>query len=295
MNHIHHDNALAMLRTMPFTAEEMTLIEAAAASLPWEQLSPMIKELQFPATSEAARNAAYELIAEQDKEHRGIAGLCVLASAMFESAERFRSWGIPEKVIDHTLSVLQRFTVEYRKEFGVFGFDRGFWAWRQACGQIVRLGALEFEYLSSLSEWAAGITGLQAGEPVLSVHIPSGTDLSRAALDDAYAQARSFYREHPCMCLKNGQQPQGIICNSWLLSPTLRTLLKPTSGIRRFAEDFELCHSESESKGCWHFLFMAKDDVAPADLPENTSLQRSVKAHLMAGGGIGSGFGLLKR
>ena len=34
MNHIHHDNALAMLRTMPFTAEELTLIEAAAADLP---------------------------------------------------------------------------------------------------------------------------------------------------------------------------------------------------------------------------------------------------------------------
>ena len=54
MNHIHHDNALAMLRTMPFTAEELTLIEAAAADLPWEQLSPMIQDLQFPATSEAA-------------------------------------------------------------------------------------------------------------------------------------------------------------------------------------------------------------------------------------------------
>ena len=84
MNHIHHDNALAMLRTMPFTAEELTLIEAAAADLPWEQLSPMIHDLQFPAASEAAKNAAYALIGEADSKHRGIAGLCVLASAMFE-------------------------------------------------------------------------------------------------------------------------------------------------------------------------------------------------------------------
>ncbi len=294
MNHIHHDNALAMLRTMPFTGEEMALIEAAAADLPWEQLSPMIKELQFPATSEAAKNAAYQLIAEQDRQHKGIAGLCVLASAMYESAERFRSWGIPEKVIDDTLSVLQRFCVEYRKEFGVFGFDRGFWAWRQTCGQIFRLGALEYEYLT-MTLHNAGLTGIPAATPVLTIHIPSGTDLSREALDDSYAQARAFYCEHPEVCLKDGQPPEAIMCHSWLLSPTLRTLLKENSGIRRFAEDFQLYESEAESKGCFHFLFMVTDDTAPSDLPEHTSLQRAVKAHLMAGGGIGSGFGLLKR
>ena len=294
MNHIHHDNALAMLRTMPFSAEEMTLIEAAAAELPWEQLSPMIRELQHPDTAEAARNAAYELIGELDSKHRGIAGLCVLASAMFESAERFRSWGIDEEIIHHTLSVLQRFTVEYKKEFGVFGFDRGFWAWRQASGRIFRLGALEYEYLT-LTIRASGFTGIPAATPVLTIHIPSGTDLSREALDDSYQQARAFYAAHPEVCLADGQPPQHIICNSWLLSPTLYQLLKPESGIRRFVDDFKICSSEAESKGCYHFLFMAKDDADPATLPENTSLQRAVKAHLVAGGGIGSGFGLLKR
>ena len=294
MSHIHHDNALALLRTMPFSAEEMILIEAAADDLPWEQLSPMIKELQFPATSEAAKNAAYELIAEQDKQHRGIAGLCVLASAMFESAERFRSWGIDEKVIFDTLCVLHRFCGEYRQEFGVFGFDRGFWAWRQTCGQIFRLGALEYEYMT-MTIRTSGLTGIPAATPILTIHIPSGADLSREALDASYAMARAFYPAHPEVCLADGQPPQHIICHSWLLSPTLRTFLGQNSGIRRFAEDFELYDSEAESKGCYHFLFLAKDDTPAAELPENSSLQRAVKAHLMAGGGIGSGGGLLKR
>jgi len=294
MNHIHHDNALAMLRTMPFTAEELTLIEAAAADLPWEQLSPMIHDLQFPAASEAAKNAAYALIGELDSKHRGIAGLCVLASAMFESAQRFRSWGIPENIIDHTMSVLQRFTAEYKKEFGVFGFDRGFWAWRQTCGTIFRLGALEYEYLT-MTIRNSGLTGIPAATPILTIHIPSGTDLSREALDASYAMARAFYPAHPEVCLADGQPPQHIICHSWLLSPTLRTFLGQNSGIRRFAEDFELYDSEAESKGCYHFLFLAKDDTPAAELPENSSLQRAVKAHLMAGGGIGAGAGLLKR
>jgi len=213
MNHIHHDNALAMLRTMPFTAEELTLIEAAAADLPWEQLSPMIHDLQFPAASEAAKNAAYALIGELDSKHRGIAGLCVLASAMFESAQRFRSWGIPENIIDHTMSVLQRFTAEYKKEFGVFGFDRGFWAWRQVCGQIFRLGALEYEYLA-MTIRNSGLTGIPAATPILTIHIPSGTDLSREALDDSYAQARAFYAAHPEICLDHGKKPEHIMCHS---------------------------------------------------------------------------------
>lgn len=294
MNHIHHEHALAVLKAQPFTAEEISLIEAAAADLPWEQLSPMIHDLQFPKTAEAGKNAAYELIAEQDRKHRGIAGVCVFAAAMYESAQRFRSWGIGEKAIQDTLWVLHRFCGEYRQEFGVFGFDRGFWAWRQVCGQIVRLGTLEFEY-TTMTIANSEYSGLAPATPVLSVHIPSGADLSRAALDDSYQQARAFFRAHPQVCLKDGQPPEAITCGSWLLCPKLRALLRETSGIRRFAEDFELRHAQETSASVYHFLFWATEETPKAELAENTSLQRAVKAHLLAGGTIGSGYGLLKR
>ena len=295
MNHIHHEHALTVLRAQPFTPEQLALIEAAAACLPWEQLSPMIEGLQNNTTAESAKNAAYERIAEADKQHRGLAGMCVFAAAMYGTAVRLAALGVPHKVLHDTFCCLHRMTGEYEQEFGVTGFDRGFWVWRQACCRIVRLGTLEFEYLSGLTERGAELMKLTTDSPVLSVHIPSAADLSREALDNSYRQARAFFQEYPFLCLKDGQPPKAIFCNSWLLSPTLRTLLKPESGIRRFAEDFELRDSEDQSKGCFHFLFMVTDDTDPADLPEKTSLQRAVKAHLMAGGGIGSGFGLLTR
>ena len=294
MPHIHHTGALALLGRQPFTPEEFTLIEAAAATLPWEALSPMIKALQQPETSEAAKNAAFEMIAEQDKATTGLAGMCVLAAAMAESAERFRGWGIDQKVIDDTFCTLHRFCGEYRQVHGVFGFDRGFWAWRHACGTLFRLGTLEYEYLT-LTIRTSELTGIPAATPILTIHIPSGADMSREALDDSYAQARAFYREHPEVCLKDGMPPEHILCSTWLLSPTLRPLLKATSGIRRFAEDFELYTSESESTGWRYFLFMVPSDTPIADLPEKTSLQRAVKAYLLSGGGIGTGAGLLKR
>lgn len=293
MNTIHFDNAMTVLRAQPFAQEELVQIEAAAAALPWEALSPMIAQLQLPAASESAKNAAMELIAEQDKAHRGLCGMCVMAAAMYESAKRFHALGIPQKVLFDTVCCLHRMAGEYRQEFGVLGFDRCFWVWRQACGQILRLGTLEFEYLS-LSQWGASETGLAEGTPILSVHIPSGADLSREALDDAYQQARTLYAAHPELCLADGKAPEAIFCGSWLLCPTLRTLLKENSGIRRFAEDFELRHVVEKSNGFYHFLYWTSEETPIADLPENTSLQRAVKAHLLAGGSIGSASGLLK-
>jgi hypothetical protein len=202
--------------------------------------------------------------------------------------------GIPEAVLAHTYSCLRVMSATYRREFGRFGFDRGFWIWRQSSGTIFRLGALEYEYLPELSESAAQKTGLTAGKPVLTIHIPTGTDLSRAALDASYAQAHAFYQEGSAACLGGGA-PQAIMCDSWLLSPTLYSLLGEGSGIRRFADDFRLCSSEDKSEGHRHFLFLAGKDTPVADFPEDTSLRRAVKAHLLAGGGIGAGMGVLKK
>lgn len=294
MYHIHHEHALAVLRSQPFTAGELSLIEAAAACLPWEELSPMIDRLQHPATAEEGKNAAYALIAGQDETHHGLAGLCVFAAAMYGTAVRLHAAGIPRQVLYDTFCCLHRMTREYELEFGRPGFDCGFWIWRQSSGRLVRLGTLEFEYLCGLEPAEGESTGLGTDTPVLSVHIPMGADLSREALDDSYRQARAFYRQHPIMCLRDGMPPRAIVCESWLLSPTLRTLLGQDSGIRRFAGDFDLCHSEAESRGCFHFLFRVSEDTSPADLLERSSLQRAVKAYLLAGGGIGSGTGLLR-
>lgn len=294
MHTSHYDHAMTVLRAQPFADEEIALIEAAAASLPWQELSPMILGLQSPQTAENAKTAAMDLIAEQDRAHNGLAGVCVMAAAMYEGAKRLHALGIPRKVLFDTVCCLHRMAGEYRQEFGRLGFDRCFWIWRQACGRILRLGTLEYEYLL-LDEWHAAETGLAPGTPVLSVHIPSGADLSREALDESYQQARTLYAEHPELCPPHGKAPEAIFCGSWLLCPTLRTLLKENSGIRRFAEDYELRHVVEKSNGFYHFLFWTSEETGIADLPENTSLQRAVKTHLLAGGSIGSASGLLKR
>lgn len=294
MTSIHMEQAFELLRALPFTAEEIEQLHAAAKDLPWEALAPMVERLQQPQEAEKAKDDFYALIGEMDKLHHGLAGVCVFAAAMYGSAQRLHALGISKEVLLHTYRCLYFMSKKYQEQFGVFGFDRGFWIWRQSSGLIFRLGSLDYEYLSALSEQNAEQTGLKAGAPVLTIHIPTGTDLSREALDASYAQAHAFYREHPEVCFA-GSQPQAIVCHTWLLSPTLRTFLGENSGIRRFQDDFRLCHADEKGDGYRYFLYLAGNDVPLEKLPERTSLQRAVKKHLLAGGGIGEGFGVLKK
>ena len=294
MTSIHMEYAFELLRALPFTAAEMEQLHDAAKALPWEELAPLVEKLQRPLEAEKAKDGFYALIGEIDQQHHGLAGMCVFAAAMYGNAKRLYSLGISKEILLHTCSCLHFMSEKYREQFGVFGFDRGFWIWRQASGIIVRLGSLEYEYIPALSEQMAGYAGLKAGEPVLSIHIPTGTDLSREALDASYAQAHAFYREHPELCFA-GKQPQAIVCHTWLLSPTLRTFLGESSGIRRFAEDFRLCHVDETGDGYKYFLYLAGKEVPLEDLPERTSLQRAVKKHVLAGGKIGEAFGVLEK
>ena len=290
----YREQAFELLQALPFTAEEMKLLHAAADELPWEELAPLMNGLQRPLEAEKAKDDFYALIGEMDQQHHGLAGMCVFAAAMYGSAKRLYALGISKEVLLHTYSCLYFMSEKYREQFGIFGFDRGFWIWRQSSGRIVRLGALEYEYLPALSEQMAGYTGLKAGEPVLSIHIPTGTDLSRNALNDSYAQAHAFYQEYPELCFA-GKQPQAIVCHTWLLSPALRAFLGEDSGIRRFAGDFRICHVDDTGDGYKYFLYLAGKDVPLEELPERTSLQRAVKKHVLAGGNIGEAFGVLEK
>ena len=290
--HMLHEQALTVLRAQPFAQEEMQLLEAAAAAMDWEKLSPMIEKMQYPEESEQAKNAMMEALGELDAAHRGLCGVCGFAAAMYGFAGRVHPLGVSKEILLDTFCALHRMMAEYKMQHHVIGFREGFWVWRQCCGQILRLGTLEFEYLPRLSEHGAKITGLTEGKAVLSVHIPCGCDTSREALNASYALAKTYFADRPFLWYGGGEAPQGIICHTWLLSQALKELLKPASGIRRFQEDYKIVEHEEEGKDCIHFLFRVASDTPYEELPEDTSLRRAVKQHLLSGKGIGTGFGV---
>lgn len=119
---------------------------------------------------------------------------------------------------------------------------------------------------------------LRPGDTVLSMHIAVGADLSRESVDGALAQAVQIARR---------SYPQwntgAIYCRSWLLDPVLAEVLGDGSKIARFAQKFA-CHP-MKSAGRAGFGYVFPGCSCPEEeLPENTRLQKGLKAHFLSGG-----------
>lgn len=83
-------------------------------------------------------------------------------------------------------------------------------------------------------------------------------------------------------------------CESWLMSPVLKRLLPEGSHIVSFQERFTVISEDREEREFIEWLFQVPVDTAYDQLPERTTLQRKVKALLLAGGTVGCAYGILK-
>jgi hypothetical protein len=190
------------------------------------------------------------------------------------------------------MGCFRRFLTETHGSSGKWAFDRGFWTWRQTGCLLFRLGTLEFEYCGP-GNGERRPEGL-ADAPVLNVHIPSDTVLTREELDRSYDWAERFFAGEGRTFCRYGA-PRAVLCGTWLLAPALAELLPDGSGIRRFAGDFRLYRVEEDAADFYTWLFGRGKAVPVEALPERTSLQRRVKARLAAGGKIGAACGILAR
>ncbi|MNO50163.1 hypothetical protein D3C76_405320 [compost metagenome] len=82
-----------------------------------------------------------------------------------------------------------------------------------------------------------------------------------------------------------------FICHSWLLDPELKKILGPESNIIQFQSQFNIYEVDKSSKEAEERIFN-KLSATPQEYEENTHLQRSAKAFLIAGGKLGSGYGI---
>ena len=146
-----------------------------------------------------------------------------------------------------------RFVTEHLESYGRYGFDRGFWTVRQLSGVLFRIGELEYE----------------TRDDGIHLHIPSDAVLEKPRLRSSWEAARAMLGE------------ADMVCHSWLLSPDLPGLLDEDSRILDFQRNFAI-HSPEPDDSFRQWVF--KDPGCPdAQLPEDTRLQRRLKAFLLAG------------
>lgn len=212
------------------------------------------------------------LVDDQD----GLQMLCCMMIAALETYEQYEIRGIPEKIFIDTMNCFPRFVREYEMMYGSEGFDRSFWTGRQLSLSLFRIQELEFE----LCEDEEGST--------ISIHIPSDAKLQKEQCITSILQAKQFFQTyHLCDC------DVPMVCESWLLSPALKTLLPSDANIIQFQSLFDIQSWDQEAKDYLMWVYHCEDQH-PMELSEDTSLQRSMKQHILHDDTIGNAKGTLK-
>jgi hypothetical protein len=213
-------------------------------------------------------------------DEKGYLLLACMLQAGRETLERYRSLGIGDGIFYDTFQCFPRFIREHYESFGSYGFDRGWWTWRQINMKLFKLGELEFEMIQREKE---GTT-----DNAINVHIPSGSHLSAANCKSSYEQARNFFQ-----AFYPAYGEVDYVCSSWLLAPALKRLLPPESNILTFQQDYDILETFPDENDFMMWVFKTETEEYQK-LPEDTSLQRRIKEYLQEGGKIGCAYGRLR-
>ncbi len=118
---------------------------------------------------------------------------------------------------------------------------------------------------------------LKTNDGVLAMHIPRGTDISKEKVLEAVSLAKKIAKER-----FPDKEVKEVQCSSWLLSFEIEELLGENASISKFANLFHRFPVKSNGDSVFGFVFPSK----PEDLnllPEETSLQRKLKALYLSG------------
>ena len=163
---------------------------------------------------------------------------------------RYLTLGIPEAVFWDTFQDFALWSEECMRVTGQPGLIE--WGWNALLlhMELFRLGRLEYQPRTLRQDIVFGEVSLAAGTPILEVHIPAGAPFCQRELSASLCSAGPFFERY------FQRSFFWFHCHSWLLSPALRDLLSPASGILQFqrfftiySEDFSFPQAEQRVFG----------------------------------------------
>lgn len=238
------------------------------------EVEDLIKGLTIEETSVDSYRALKERFSDDPK---GIKILTCYLKATLLTYDKYVELGIDRDIFIHTMKFYPRFIDECYSKRGYLGFDLGEWSYRFTNLTLIRIGDMEYE------------RKLRDGEKIISMHIPSDSLFSDDAIDRSLSDARKF------ICEKFPEYSKApFACESWLLYTGLQDFLSEKSRILAFQKRFEIIEQLPKGEHYLNFIFNKSDCSDYASLPENTSLQRNIKAILLSGKMIDVGYGIIK-
>ena len=226
---------------------------------------------QYEKMSESLTNLQERLGDDSD----GFKVLACMLKASSDVYDIYKLKGISDDIYFATMKCYTRFIKETQIMTNKLCFDRFWWTTRQAGCHLFRIGELEYEMRPD------------NGKVVIDIHIPSDAVFTPSMVDNSINVAKEFFRKY---------YPELVdlefYCHSWLLDKQLQTMLNEDSNIVNFQKRFEI-YDDGEIDNSfigWIFHTTTNDYQS---LPEDTSLQRNVKKHILSGGIIRSSHGKL--
>lgn len=199
----------------------------------------------------------------------GMKILAIYLHCITETYEKYRKMDIPDKVFYDTMGFIPRFLNSHKQTWDSYAFTWAWWMPRQISMNEFRVGEYEYEFFDD------------NGVKKMWLHIPSDAKIAQSDISAVYPFLEEFYPEY-----QNAQ----IVCDSWLLSPALRELLPKDSNIIAFQNQFSVTRTDWDSPWFMGWIW-PRSDMPIEELPEDTTLRKNAKKHLLSGGKIGSGYG----
>ncbi len=263
-------NLKILCKEINLQSEIQQQVMAFAAVFDFDTVSQQLRKFLIYEKMTEARIELQNILGEDENN---IKILSCMLKASADAYQIYKEKGISDEIYFSTMKCYTRFIDETYKMTGKLSFDRCWWTTRQAGCHLFRIGDLEYE-MKHLDD-----------QIVIGLHIPSNADFSPSAVDQSLQNAKDFFAAYDPY-LSNAEYR----CHSWLLDSQLKKMLNKSSNILHFQDRFDIFDKGETSTEFIQWLFRT-NSTEYAALPENTSLQKNMKKHLLSGGIIRNAYG----
>lgn len=255
---------------------QQTILADSAAYETVKAAAIYLLQAQEDACQEQLRTAA-----EMTGIHKLTVTAVMLVLAIPMMQQGYEDNGLPiELMWDTLIDVRCKLQEEYDCS-GVWGTCSVGWYVRLYRLGIIKLGRLEFEPIGY--KWDTPYQGIQKGDPVMNMHIPSTGPMKIEDVLDAFKRAYKFH---------GYTEPMPVAAASWLLYPPIcEEVFKAGSNLKNFYELFDVVeqYEDPKNKNFWRIFNMDYEEGVLDRVPTDNSLRRGIYEFMKSGRHMGVG------
>lgn len=200
--------------------------------------------------------------------------------------EEYLEKGIPLSVFYNTMADIKIWCENNHNK----GLKNYRWIENHLNCNLFRIGRLQFQmFRCKLKTLRYDRLPFDYNEQMIYIHIPQGEKLIYHACMESINQAKNFFDKY-----FNNFKYKYFFCESWLLYDENWQFMESGSNILQFQTLFDIVYSNDNDSQAIERIF-GKRHIIKSLYPENTSLQKSAKNHIVKGGKLGEGIGIIQK